>query len=161
LKIGIIVRILWSAGTQKFAIDQARSLKEAGNDVTLIFLRKTKSGAVYAPLLDDLDYRIMAESNTSKFVWLYDLITGIFMPNRRGEGRVDYNLLRKLPKYAKDMNFDYLICQDQWAGLGGYYCYKRLGIKYAVIFHEQVNNFPWIKGIKRIFAYIALKFQKR
>ena len=161
MKIGIIVRILWSAGTQKFAIEEARALRDEGQDVTLIFLRKTKSGDVYLPLLDGLNYKIMEESNTSKFVWLYDFITGIFMSNRRGDGRVDYNLIRRLPKYIKDMNLDYLICQDQWAGLGGYYCHKKLGIKYAVIFHERVNDFPWIKGIKRFFVYIALWFQKK
>jgi glycosyltransferase involved in cell wall biosynthesis len=161
LKIGIIVRILWSAGTQKFAIEEARSLQDEGHDVTLIFLRKTQSGDVYLPLLDGLNYKIMEESNTSRFVWLYDFLTGIFMSSRRGDGRVDYNLIRKLPKYIKDMDFDYLLCQDQWAGLGGYYCYKELGIKYAVIFHERVNNFPWMKGIKRIIVHMALRFQKK
>lgn len=161
MKIGIVVRILWSAGTQKFAIEQARALQEEGHHVTIIFLRNTKSGDVYAPLLDGLDYKIMTQNNSSRFVWLYDFLTGIFMPTRKGEGRVDYNLLRRLPRYVRDMNFDYIICQDQWAGLGGYYCKKKQGIRYAVVFHEQVNNFPWVKGFKRFFVYMALRWQKK
>lgn len=113
------------------------------------------------PLLKDLNYKIMAENNSLKFVWLYDLITGIFMLNRKCDGRVDYNLIRKFPAYIKDTYFDYFICQFQWTGLGGYYCKGKLGIKYAVVFHGHVNNMPWIKNIKRIIANLALWYRKK
>ncbi len=161
MRIGIIVRILWSAGTQKFAINQAIALTKAGHDVTLIFLRKSKSGEVYDEILNQVKHKVITAQNNSLFAPVYDFLTGIFMSNRKGEGRVDYNLLRRLPKYVKDMNLDFLICQDQWAGLGGYYCHRKLGIKYAVVIHEQINNFPWIKGIKRIFVFLALRWQKK
>lgn len=44
MKVGIIVRILWSPLTRKFAIDRGRSLKDAGMDVITIVLRKLPSG---------------------------------------------------------------------------------------------------------------------
>ncbi|MEM0135150.1 MAG: glycosyltransferase family 4 protein [Thermoplasmatales archaeon] len=160
MKICIVVRILWSAGTQKFAIQQAKALQDAGHEVTVIFLRSTESGKVYDKLLKNVRYEIISEKNTSKFVHIYDLITGIFMSNRIGEGRVDYNLIRRFPRYIEKRNFDHIICQDQWAGLGGYYAKKKLGIKYSVLIHEQVNNFPWVKGFKRLFALLALRWQK-
>ena len=161
MKIGIVVRILWSAGTQKFAIDQALALKNAGHDVTIFFLRKTKNSQAYEELLKTIDYKILTTINQSKLTPFYDFITGIFIQNRKGDGRVDYNLLRQFPSYIKDMGFNYLICQDQWAGLAGYYSSRKLGVKYAVVIHEQVNNFPWMKGVKRIFAFLALRFQRK
>lgn len=161
MKICIVVRILWSAGTQKFAIQQAKAFQDAGHEVTIIFLRSTESGHVYDELLKTVEYEIMFQGNKSIFVPLYDLITGIFMPNRKGEGRVDYNLIRRFPRYIRRRNFDHIICQDQWSGLAGYYAKRKLGIKYSVIIHEQVNNFPWIKGFKRILVTLALRWQRK
>ena len=159
MKIAIVVRLLWSAGTQKFAILQARALVKAGHDVEIIFLRKSKSGAVYDDLLKDLNFKIISERNRSILVPVYDWITGIFMQSRKGEGRVDYNLIRGFPKYARD-KYDLIICQDQWAGLAGYYNWRKYGTPYFVIIHERVNKFPWVKGIKRVLVWLALRYQK-
>ncbi|MEM3858898.1 MAG: hypothetical protein QW478_05775 [Candidatus Micrarchaeaceae archaeon] len=73
MKICILVRILWPAGTQKFAISQAKALSEEGNEVELVFLRKDASAAVYDDYLRGLNFPIMAEENNSIFVPLYDL----------------------------------------------------------------------------------------
>ena len=161
MKIAILVRILWSAGTQKFAISQAKALQAMGHDVELIFLRKSASGEIYEDLLKGMPVTILSESNRSPFVSLYDYITGIFMSNRKGEGRVDYNLIRKFPSFAKDRGYDLIICQDQWAGLAGYYNWKKYGTDYLVIIHERVNDFPWVRGWKRVFAILALNRQRR
>ncbi|MEM3489873.1 MAG: glycosyltransferase family 4 protein, partial [Nitrososphaerota archaeon] len=144
-----------------FAISQAKALSEEGNEVELVFLRKDASAAVYDDYLRGLNFSIMAEENNSIFVPLYDLITGIFMPSRRGKGRVDYNLIRKFPSFVKGKGYDLIICQDQWAGLAGYYAWKKYGIKYAVVVHERLNDFPWVTGWKRIFAILALRYQKK
>ncbi len=160
MKIAILVRILWSAGTQKFAIEETRALSEMGHDVELIFLRKSESGDVYSDLLKGLKYRIITAENRSPFVWFYDFITGIFMENRKGEGRVDYNLIRMFPSIVKD-SFDLIICQDQWAGLAGYYTKKKYGTEYEVILHERVNDIPWVGGFKRILVRLALNYQKK
>lgn len=161
MKIAIIVRILWSAGTQKFAIMQARALVKAGHDVELIFLRRTSKGGVYDELLKDLKYKILTDYNASKFVPIYDFLTRIFMSNREGDGRVDYNLIKRLPTFVKGGNYELLICQDQWAGLGGYYCWKKIGLKYVVVIHERINNFPWVTGIRRFLVRLALQYQKK
>ncbi|MEM0136020.1 MAG: glycosyltransferase [Thermoplasmatales archaeon] len=73
---------------------------------------------------------------------------------------MDYNVIRRFPRYIEKRNFDHILCQDQWAGLRGYYAKKKLGIKYSVSIHEQINNFPWVRGFKRIFALLALGWQK-
>ncbi|MEM3858897.1 MAG: glycosyltransferase family 4 protein [Candidatus Micrarchaeaceae archaeon] len=83
------------------------------------------------------------------------------MPSRRGKGRVDYNLIRKFPSFVKGKGYDLIICQDQWAGLAGYYAWKKYGIKYAVVVHERSNDFLWVTGWKRIFAILALRYQKK
>jgi glycosyltransferase involved in cell wall biosynthesis len=160
MKIAILVRILWSAGTQKFAIEQARALANYGCDVEIIFLRRAKNGDVYDDLLNGVNYRVLTDKNNSSLASLYDYITGIFMETRKGEGRVDYNLLRRFPNYAKN-KYDLIICQDQWAGLSGYYTWKRFRIPYIVILHERVNNFPWIRGFKRILVRVALYYQRK
>jgi glycosyltransferase involved in cell wall biosynthesis len=159
MRIAIVVRILWSAGTQKFAIEQAKYLAEAGHEVQIIFLRKAKSGDVYNDLLQGLKYKVLTDKNNSIFVPIYDLLTGIFMHDRKGEGRVDYNLISKFPRFAGN-NFDLIICQDQWAGLAGYYTWKRYGIPYYVIIHEMVNDLPLVRGVKRILVKFALHYQK-
>ena len=84
MRIAIVVRILWSAGTQKFAILQAKALAKAGHSVEIIFLRKTTNGNVYDDLLKDMNYKILSERNGSLFVPIFDWITGIFMSNRKG-----------------------------------------------------------------------------
>lgn len=160
LKVGIVVRILWSAGTPKFSTEDASTLREKGPDVTLIFCGKTKNDDVNLLLIDGLNYKIIEESDTSKFVWSYNFFTGIFISNRCCDGRFDYNLAGRHPNYIKDMNLDYLLCQAQWASLGRYYRYKKRSIRYVVIFHIPVNNLPSIKGMNGIFLYLALRFQK-
>ena len=101
MKIAILVRILWSAGTQKIAIQEARTLTQMGCDVELIFLRRSKSGEVYGDLLKNINYRVLSENNKSVLVPIYDFITGIFMSSRKGEGRIDYNLIRGFPSLAR------------------------------------------------------------
>ncbi len=161
MKICILVRILWSAGTQKFAISEAKALQSMGHEVELVFLRKSAKGNVYDDLLKDVKVFVLSERNESPFVPLYDYITGIFMESRKGEGRVDYNLIRKFPSFAKDRGYDLIICQDQWAGLAGYYNWKKYGTDYLVVIHERVNDFPWVRGWKRLLVNIALNYQRK
>jgi len=138
MKIVILVRILWTAGAQKIAIREARELQSMGNEVELIFLRG-KGLPEYDELLKGINYRIISETGDSLFSPLYQYITHKFMPDRGVESRVDYNLIRKFPKYIKDEKVDYIICHDQIAGLAGYYAFKKFGIKYSVFIHERVS----------------------
>lgn len=160
MKIAVVVRIMWSAGTQKFAIEQAKALSDFGYNVDLIFIRRGKNGNVYDDLLKDVNYRVLYESNRSVFVPLFDFITGIFMKNRKGDGRIDYNLIKHFPLSVRD-KYDLIICQDQWAGLAGYYTKKKFGTPYFVVIHERVNKMPWVNGVKRSLALLALRYQRK
>ncbi len=155
-----MVRIFWSAGTQKFAIEQAKALSALGHNVDLFFIRKGKNAQAYQDLLRDVNYSVLYESNQSVFVPLYDFITGIFISNRKGDGRVDYNLIRGFPSVVKN-RYDLIICQDQWAGLAEYYTMKKFGTPYLVVIHERVNKMPWVHCMSRVLALLALSYQKK
>ena len=79
MKIAVIVRILWSAGTQKFAIEEAKALSAFDHYVDLIFIRRGKNGHVYDDLLKDINYIVLYESNKSIFIPVFDFITSIIM----------------------------------------------------------------------------------
>lgn len=162
MKIAILVRILWTAGTQKIAIMEAKTLMEMGHDVKLYFLRGTEKGKIYLEIMKDINYEILTWENYSFFRPLYDFVTGIFMPDRIGEGRVDYNLIRKFPNHIRKENFNLLICHDQFSGLAGYYSKKKFKLNYVVYIHERLNDYPWIKGFfKRLLAITAMKYQNK
>jgi glycosyltransferase involved in cell wall biosynthesis len=137
MKIVIVVRILWTAGAQKIAIREAMELQSMGYDVEIIFLRGKKLFE-YDELLKNVKYSIMSETGDSILSPLYEYITHKFAPDRGKESRVDYNLLREFPKYIKNKDVDYIICHDQFAGIAGYYSFKKFGIKYSVFIHERL-----------------------
>ena len=124
MRIVILVRILWTAGAQKIAIQEAKELKRMGEDVTLVFLRRANRLSGYDDILEDVDYKILSDGKTSLFTTFYNYITRLFMPDRAGEGRIDLDLIRRFPKFAKELGANYVICHDQWAGLAGYYAWK-------------------------------------
>ena len=140
MKIVILVRILWSAGAQKIAIHEAIELKQQGHDIDLIFLRRGKTWKVYEELLSRINYRILSEGKTSIFTGLYSFITSLFMPDRKGEGRIDYDLLRKFPKFIVRSKPDKIICHDEWAGIAGYKASKKLAIPYEIFLHERLGK---------------------
>lgn len=139
MKIAIFVRILWIAGAPRIAIREAKELSKLGHDVKLIFLRRSNAFFGYEDMLDGIDYEIIADSNKSLLVPLYDYLTGKFVPDKKGEGRVDYNLIRKIPYIARNEKADIVICHDQYTGIGGYYAFKKFGIPYNVVLHERVD----------------------
>ena len=155
MRIVILVRILWTAGAPKKAIRQATELIKMGHDVHLVFLRKAGRLAGYEDLLKGLNHSIMVERNTSLLVPLYDFITGLFAPDRKGEGRLDYNLIRRFPKYIYKSLPDILICHDQYAGLAGYYLKRKYSIPYIVLLHERIN---WKR--KGMLSKLAQHYEK-
>lgn len=140
MKIVILVRILWSAGAQKIAINEAIELKRQGHDVDLIFLRRGKTWKVYEDLLLKINYRVISEGKSSIFSGFYSFITGLFMPDRKGEGRIDYDLLKKFPKFIAGTRVDKIICHDEWAGIAGKAAKRKLGIPYEVFLHERLGK---------------------
>ena len=140
MKIAILVRILWSAGAQKIAINEAIELRKQGHEVDLIFLRRGKTWKAYEELLAKTNYRVISEGKSSIFTGLYSFITGLFMKDRKGEGRIDFDLLRKFPKFIENSKPDKVICHDEWAGIAGYYAKKKLKIPYEVFLHERLGK---------------------
>lgn len=140
MKISIIVRILWSSGAPKIAINEAIALKQKGHDIDLVFLRRGITWKVYQPLLSEINYRVISDGKPSLFSSINSFITGLFMPDRKGEGRLDYDLLRKLPKIVSDFNPDKIICHDEWTGIGGLITLKKKGIPYEVFLHERLGQ---------------------
>lgn len=155
MKIIILVRILWTAGTQKIAIAEATQLANEGHDVELVFLRGSKMW-VADELLKGVKYTVISKDGESFFSPLYGFITHIFAPNRGSESRVDFNLIRKFPKYVRSKNVDYIICHDQFAGIAGYYCWKKLKIKYSVFLHELLITHD-VPILGRLWKWYELK----
>ena len=137
MKIIILVRILWTSGAQKIAIKEAQTLTQLGHEVKLVFLRETESGKLLEPSLASLDYEIFS---TRKPRWIYSTITGMFMPDRKGEGALDYNLLQDYPKTVTQNEADLIICHDPWAGIAGYRINKKLNIPYSIFYHEGISG---------------------
>ncbi len=155
MKIGIVVRNLWSAGAPKIAINEAKELQKFGHNVTLIFLRQGKSSNVYRSLLSGFDFRIINKSGkySSIFTPIFAFMSKFFsepgsMESKdfQKEARVDLDLLMKFPKLITNDNFDLLICHDEYAAIAGYKSLKKLGIKYEVLLHEHlIEELPtWI-----------------
>ena len=140
MKIMILVRILWSAGAQKIAIKETIELRKQGYTVDLIFLRRGNTWTAYEELLTNTNYRVISEGKSSIFTGLYSFITGLFMKDRKGDGRIDFDLLRKFPKFIENSRPDKVICHDEWAGIAGYYAKKRLEIPYEVFLHERLGK---------------------
>lgn len=139
MKIIILVRILWTAGAQKIAIKEAQTLTAMGHEVQLVFLRSTDSGKNLQSELDKVRYKIFADVTYSP-KRIYSTITGIFAPDRKNEGTVDYDLIKKFAASIKPDACDYIICHDQWAGAAGLKLKKKYGIPYSVYIHEQIGD---------------------
>lgn len=141
MRILILVRILWTAGAQKIAISEAKTLTSMGHKVKLVFLRSEPSGNNLLSELKSVDYEIMApEEYKSKKIFIY--ITTIFSHERKAGGTVDYDLLRSFSKSFMCGDFDYIICHDPWAGYAGYKIHKRCGVPYSVMIHERFQKEP-------------------
>lgn len=154
MKIIILVRILWASGAQKIAIEEAKSLTKLGHEVKLVFLRETESGKYLKPMLEGINFEVYS---SKKPKWIYSAVTGMFMPDRKGNGTVDYNLLKQYPKSINKNDVDYIICHDPWTGLAGYRINKRLDIPYSVMYHEKVTG----KYSVPILGKFALKIEKK
>ena len=155
MRIVILVRILWTAGAPKKALNQARALSELGHDVRVVFLRRSERVAGYLDLVDGVTVTVLHEANSSRLVPIYDFLTGVFAPDRRGDGRIDYNFLREFWKYLEKEPCELLICHDQYAGLAGYYSLKHLRIPYLVLLHER-GDIPFPRALS-LFTDIVEK----
>ena len=155
MRIIILVRILATQGRPKLAAAEALELSKLGHDVELVFLRKSEKMSGYSDILSGVKHKILTNHNDSPLVPLYDYITGLFMPDRKGDLRIDYNLIRKFPGYVGKIRPDLLICHDQFAGLAGYYAYRKFGTKYCVYIDERLSRF------KGVLGFMANRYERK
>ena len=142
MNIVILVRILWTGGSQKIAIKEAEILGKLGHNVRIVFLRESLKLGGYYDLLRDVKYEIVCKNTPiSHFSFVYDFITSLFMKDRKGEGRVDFDLIRGFPGILKESIVDLVVCHDQYAGMAGFFAKKKLGIPYVVVMHERVKKY--------------------
>ncbi|BCS91498.1 glycosyltransferase family 4 protein [Metallosphaera javensis (ex Sakai et al. 2022)] len=161
MKIIVLFRLFWTSGASKIAIEEVRALSRLGHDVRLVFLRETSSGKYLEPLLRGIDYEIFS---TKPPKWIYSTITGLFAPDRKGEGAVDYDLLKSFAKTVKPGDADLMICHDQLSGISGYRAWKSSGIPYVVYVHEKVTGkykVPILGWYARRLEYTILKNAKK
>jgi len=140
MKITILLRILWTGGAQKIAIQEAKQLQYLGHDVRLIFLRETESGKHLYDNMKGINWEVFSHRKRPSLI--YSIITGHFSADRKGEGTVDYDLIKKFAREFKPGEADYIICHDQFAGIAGYRIHAKLRIPYSVFIHERVNGYP-------------------
>lgn len=141
MRIGIVVRVLWPTGAPKAAAIQTRVLEKLGYEATLFYLRDSSFTYDYSDLIQGLDYHILHPKHSSWRSRFYDWGTGFFLPDRVGDGRLDFDLLKRFYKDISSFPIDHLICHDQWAGIAGLYAKKRVGIPYSVFVHERLSEF--------------------
>ena len=108
-----------------------------GHDVKLIFLREGSSGKYLIESMKGLEWEVFSTANPNP---VYSRVTGLFMPDRKGEGTLDYNLLKSYAASLTRRDADLIVCHDQWAGIAGLRVKKRFGIPFVVLCHERVSG---------------------
>lgn len=157
MRILILIRILWYGGALKIAVEEAKELKKRGNNVRLIILRGRVTREI-SDILNDVDWEIMSNDNSSLLTPIFSYVTKKFRPDRGNESTIDINLLKQFRiKYAV-FNPEYIICHDQWSGLAGYYFKRRYQTKYSVIVHEAIPDYkvPVLSILARHYEKTAL-----
>ncbi len=157
MRIDIVLRILWTAGAQKLAIEETKRLSKLGHDVRLVFLRGSPLGG-YSDLLESVNYVILSNDGNSFLSPLFQYLTRAFFPDRGVESRVDLNLLIKYPFWARQNMPDLVICHDQWAGFSGLLSNALYGIPYIVYLHERPPSYeiPLLGRLARIWEGAVL-----
>lgn len=133
MKIAIIVRILWPGGVQRIAFAEAEGLTRLGNDVDLIFIRKTNrytynSKIPYKVIYDDkVKSRFLAK--------LLRKITTHYNPQRGSDSTVDLDLIRKFAHSIKKQ-YDIIYYFDEFSAFFSKHSKKKFFHKVVVLIHE-------------------------
>lgn len=142
MKVGYITRLLSKQGAPRTALLTCRTLIENGVDAIPIFVKDAEGYETYKDLLVDSGYLVLYRSNhKGPFTFFFDKISGIYMYDRKGILRIDLDLLRKASYRLKDLQLDYVICQNRWTGITGYRLWKMYGIPYSVLIQENLSSY--------------------
>ena len=129
-KTNIVVRLLWTGGVTRVALEEARNMK-----ARLIAYRD--AGTKYD--LSNVDVKILFPQKNSKLI--FKLITSIYAGHRGNEATVDLDRIIK----ASDLIKGKALFHDQFAGITGYLRKIKHGEDYAIYIHETSLD---SKGIK-------------
>ncbi|MGI0132120.1 MAG: glycosyltransferase [Thermoplasmata archaeon] len=157
MRVTILLRICWTGGAQKIAINQALALQDLGHSVRLLFLREGDSKG-YSELLEPLNVEMFRCRRNRVEQAIYDVLTHLFAPDRGRESTIDLDLMRLCTRSLERNPPDLLICHDQFSALAGMYANLRLAIPFSVYLHERPDNFalPFLSNIVLAVQKIAL-----
>jgi glycosyltransferase involved in cell wall biosynthesis len=152
MKIGIIVRILWPGGVQRIAIAEAEGLTRLGNDVELIFIRRT-TRYTYS---SEIPFRVIYDDKVNnRFAGkLLRKITLHYGPQRGSDATVDMDLIRKFEHSIKKQ-YDIIYYFDEFSAFFSKYSKKKFHHKVAVCIHEVA--FRNGSFLSKVVQYKALK----
>ena len=145
MKIAIIVRILWPGGVQRIAFAEAEGLTRLGNDVDLIFIRKTNRYTYNAKI----PYKVIYDDkvNSRFLAKLLRKITTHYNPQRGSDATVDLDLIRKIEHSIKKQ-YDIIYYFDEFSAFFSKYSKKKFCHKVVVLIHEvAITNGPLLSKI--------------
>lgn len=137
MKIAIIVRVLWPGGVQRTAFAEAEGLIKLGNEVDLIFIRKT-SRYIYG---SSIPYKIIYDEKVNgRFMGrLLKKITLHYSPQRGNDSVVDLDLIRKFEHSNRD-KYDIVYYFDEFSAFFSKYSKRKKHHKVVVLIHEVASK---------------------
>jgi glycosyltransferase involved in cell wall biosynthesis len=134
--MNIAVRLLWTSGVPRTAIEEAR------HTGWKLFAYRD-AGAAYG--LEGIDYTVLRRRGESGLLTpLFAYVTSQYASNRGRDATVDLDLIIKAARIIKG----FTLFHDQFAGITGYLRKALYGEEYAVYIHETSLR-SW--GIKSFF----------
>ena len=131
--INIVLRILWTGGVTRIALEEARNIPGS----KLIVYRRARTNYD----LSNVNLQVLFEGEKpNPIFWL---ITSIYAGQRGREATVDLDRVIK----ARDLIRGPALFHDQFGGLTGYLRWRKYGEDYAVYIHEtSLDNegFKWV-----------------
>ncbi|BDC17453.1 hypothetical protein HS5_03430 [Acidianus sp. HS-5] len=128
--MNIVLRILWTGGVTRVALEEARNIPGS----KLIVYRKART---YYDL-SNVNLQVLFEGKSKA---IYRFITSIYAGHRGEEATVDLDRIIK----AKDLIKGPSLFHDQFAGLTGYLRWRKYKEDYAVYIHETSLDSQGIK----------------
>jgi glycosyltransferase involved in cell wall biosynthesis len=146
MKVAVICRVLWSAGTPEIAINEFRGLRSTNRESELIFFGMGPGSDLIAPFLDDIPIRVLStRSGILAPVWcmLMNWAHGTSRhPRYKPEGSLDFSGLLRGLLYLLKSRPDIVLAHDQYSGLVAFAYARFTGSMYVVYMHESLLEDP-------------------
>jgi hypothetical protein len=100
VRVAILLRVLWTAGAQRIAVNEYRWLERMGHDPRIIFLRTHRTKG-YEDLLRGVDYEVLRDG-PGPLTPIFSRITRLFARDRGPESTVDLDLIMRVPDALRE-----------------------------------------------------------